>query len=65
MCLFPTCLSPQTVRLGRGFPQLDGTVFAAGSVELAVRGECARPYGTVVTLACFCSSLLATSLCVS
>jgi hypothetical protein len=48
------CLSPQTVGLGRGFPQLNGTVLAAGSVELSVRRECAGPYGTVVTLACFC-----------
>jgi hypothetical protein len=47
-------LSPKTVRLACGFPQLDGTVLAAGSVEFAVWRECARPYGTVVTLACFC-----------
>lgn len=48
-------LLPQTVGLGGGFPQFDCAVFAACSVEFAIRGECAGPYGTVVTLACFCS----------
>ena len=45
---------PQTVRLPTGFPQFDGSVFAAGAVEFSVWGEADGPDGAVVTFLDFC-----------
>ena len=56
--LFLVC-SPETERAGTVLPHLDGAVFGAGGVELAVRGEGDAPDGTVVAFVYICYFTLA------
>lgn len=52
-------LPPKTIRLPACFPQLDGAVFAASGVELAVRREADGPDGAVVAFLHFYNRTLA------
>jgi hypothetical protein len=51
--LFLVC-SPETEGAGTVLPHLDGAVFGAGGVKLAVRGEGYAPNGTVVAFVYIC-----------
>jgi hypothetical protein len=51
--LFLVC-SPEAERADTVLPHLDGAVFGAGGVELAVGGEGDAPDGTVVAFVYIC-----------
>jgi hypothetical protein len=51
--LFLVC-SPEAERAGTVLPHLDGAVFGAGGVELAIRGEGDAPDGAVVAFVYIC-----------